>query len=111
MISDQRSHNRVSFFVAGDIFRHPEGEKIGRVIIRDISFGGLSIETLESWEPGETAYLDFDIAGRFSFRKIPLTVARTARNGGSYVTGLNFHHGEDRRKIRHALAFTIESSN
>jgi hypothetical protein len=56
MISDQRAHNRVSFFVGGDIYREAEGEKVGRVIIRDISFSGLRIETLEPWEPGEVRF-------------------------------------------------------
>lgn len=111
MISDQRSHNRVSFFVGGDIYKEAEGEKIGRVIIRDISYGGLCIETLEPWESGQVAYLDFEIAGRFAFRRVPVVVARSTKNGGSYVTGLNFHRGDDRRKVRHALTYTIESSN
>ncbi len=111
MISDQRAHNRVSFFVGGDIYRQPEGEKLGRVVIRDISYSGLCIETLEPWEPGDIAYLDFAIAGRFEFRRIPVIVARSHNQQGSFVTGLNFRQGEDRRRVRHALAFTIESSN
>jgi hypothetical protein len=111
MISDQRAHSRVSFFVGGDIYRAAEGDKIGRVIIRDISFSGLRIETLEPWEPGETVFLDFAIAGRFEFRRVPVVVARSDGNQGSYVTGLNFRQGEDRRRVRHALTYTIENSN
>jgi hypothetical protein len=111
MILDQRTNNRVSFFVGGDLYRDAEGEKLGRVVIRDISYSGLCIETLEPLEAGQTAYLDFEIAGRFSFRRVPVMVARTHPGAGSYVTGLNFHRGEDRRKIRHALAYTIESSS
>jgi len=111
VISDQRTHNRVSFFVGGDIYRESDGEKIGRVIIRDISYGGLCIETLEPWETGEKAFLDFEIAGRFDFRRIPVVVARSEKTVGSYLTGLNFHRGEDRRRVRHALTYTIESSN
>jgi hypothetical protein len=111
MISDQRAHNRVSFFVGGDIYREAEGEKVGRVIIRDISFSGLRIETLEPWKPGDTVFLDFAIAGRFEFRRVPVVVARSDNNQGSFVTGLNFRQGEDRRRVRHALTYTIESSN
>jgi|GEM_PF-2518808 len=111
MISDQRAHNRVSFFVGGDIYRNPEGEKVGRVIIRDISYSGLSIETLESWEPGELVWVDFVIAARFEFRRIPAIVARSHNVQGSYITGLNFRQGEDRRRVRHALSFAIENSN
>ena len=111
MISDQRAHNRVSFFVGGDIYRQAEGQKVGRAIIRDISFSGLRIETLESWEPGEVVYLDFAIAGRFEFRRVPVVVARSERNMGSFVTGLNFRQGEDRRRVRHALTYAIENSN
>jgi hypothetical protein len=111
MISDQRNHNRVSFFVGGDIYPSVDGDKLGRVIIRDISYSGLCIETLEPLESGQTAYLDFEIAGRFVFRRVPVTVARSEKNSGSYVTGLNFHRGEDRRKVRHALTFTIESQD
>ena len=55
--------------------------------------------------------MDFEIAGRFAFRRVPVVVARSTKNGGSYVPGLNFHRGEDRRKVRHALTFTIESSS
>ncbi len=111
MISDQRAHNRVSFFVGGDIYRQAEGQKVGRAIIRDISFSGLRIETLESWEPGEVVYLDFAIAGRFEFRRVPVVVARREGNMGSFVTGLNFRQGEDRRRVRHALTYAIENSN
>ncbi|MBL0059371.1 MAG: PilZ domain-containing protein [Elusimicrobia bacterium] len=111
MITDQRAHNRVSFFFGGDIYKDADGEKVGRVIIRDISFSGLRIETLEPWEPGQTVFLDFDIAGRFEFRRVPVVVARSDGNQGSFVTGLNFRQGEDRRRVRHALTYAIESSN
>ncbi len=110
MISEQRTHHRVSFFLGGDIFKDPNADKVGRVIIRDISFSGIRIETLESFEPGETVFLDFDVCGRFSFHRVPAMVARTNRHAGSYLTGLSFRRGEDRRRIRQALAFMIENS-
>jgi hypothetical protein len=111
MISDQRSHYRVSFFLGGDIYKTVDGERIGRAIIRDVSFSGMRIETLEPLEQGETVYLDFEVGGRFRFPKVPLMVARLYRHTGSYLIGLTFQRGEDKRRVRQALAFMIESSS
>lgn len=110
MISDSRTHNRVSFFMGGDLYRDPNGHKAGRAVIHDISFSGLRLETLEPLQAGENVFVDFTVCGRFRFNKVPVSVARTQRQGGSYLSGLRFQRGEDRRKIRQALAFAIESS-
>ena len=112
MISDQRTNNRMSFFVGGDMYRDALGEKrMGRVIIRDISVDGLCVECLDALEVGDGVFVDFEIAGRFFFRHVPVTVTRVQKNQGSYLTGLNLRQGEDRRRIKSALAFSIESSS
>ena len=110
MISDQRAHHRVSFFLGADVYKDPAGQKTGRAIIRDISFSGVRIETLEALEQGENVYLDFEIAGKFPFRRVPALVTRTYHHAGSYLAGLSFQRGEDRRHIRQALTYMIESS-
>ncbi|MBI4396731.1 MAG: PilZ domain-containing protein, partial [Elusimicrobia bacterium] len=86
------------------------GERVGRAVIRDISYSGMRIETLEALEQGETIFLDFDIAGRFVFQKVPMLITRVYRHSGSLLLGLTFQKGYDRRHIRHALTYVVESS-
>lgn len=111
MISDQRTNNRVSFFIKGDLYRDPQGlHRVGRVIIRDVSYSGLCVESLEILNPGDDFFLDFEIAGRFFFRRAPVTVTRAQKNQSVCLTGLSLRLGEDRRRIKTALTYAIENS-
>lgn len=110
MILDQRSHHRVSFFMGGDIYKSADGDRVGRAVIRDASVSGLRIETLLPYEEGATLYLDFMVAGRFQFQKIPALVMRVYRHTGSYLLGLVFQEGHDRRRMRQALTFVMENA-
>ena len=107
MITDQRSHYRVSFFMGGDLYKVGNSLKFGRAVIRDISTSGMRVETLEPLEQGEMVYVDFEIGGRFQFEKVPATVARLYPHTGSFLLGLSFQRGEDRRHVREALVYSL----
>lgn len=111
MLTDQRTHYRVLCYVPCDVFESPEGEKKSRVIVKDVSFSGLCVESLEAFEPGETIYVDFSLAGRYVFNRVPVMVSRSNQHGGRHYCGLNFRRGEDRRKVRQALVYLMESAN
>jgi hypothetical protein len=108
MITDQRYHPRVSFFMGGDIYKNQGGEKIGHTVIRDLSLSGMRVETLECLEVTQTVYVDFSVAGKFAFQRVPARVTRIYRNVGSYMAGLTFIDGHFKRKIHQALNFVLE---
>ena len=108
MITDQRRDHRVSFFLGGDVYDSPDGSRAGRAVVRDVSVSGLRIEVLAPVEEGRTLYLDFTVAGKFHFQKIPVQVKRLYRHSGSYLLGLAFREAHDRRRAREALAYVIE---
>jgi hypothetical protein len=108
MITDQRYNPRVSFFMGGDIYKNPRGEKIGRTIIRDLSLSGMRIETLDGLDLNQTVYVDFEVAGKFRFEKVPARVTRIFRHSGVFLAGLCFLDGHDKRRIRQALCFVLE---
>ncbi|HRY30042.1 MAG TPA: PilZ domain-containing protein [Elusimicrobiota bacterium] len=110
MISDQRHHHRVSFFVGAGVSSNLEGSDSVRAVIRDISVSGLRIETLAKFEEGRTVYLDFNVAGRFQFTKMPAVVKRVYRHGGGFLLGLMMQDGTDRRRVRQALTYVMENA-
>jgi hypothetical protein len=110
MISDQRTSHRVSFFMGADVYRSPQGQKVGRAVVRDLSVSGMRLETLDALKQGETIFVDFNVAGKFDFQKTPATVTRVYRHSGSFLAGLTLQRGDDRRRMRQALAFVVESS-
>lgn len=109
MINDQRSNPRVSLFISGTLYRGPSGEKPGRIVIRDLSAAGIRIESLYTLNKDQILYLDFEIAGRFSFVKVPVKVSRIYRHTGSYLSGLKFMKDEDHVRIQEALVYLIEN--
>jgi len=110
MISDQRYSPRVSFFMGGDIYVNPNGEKLGRTIIRDLSLSGMRIETLDGLDVNQTIYIDFEVAGKFAFRKVAARVTRLYRHTNCYLAGVTFLDSHEKRRIRHALTFVLEDN-
>jgi hypothetical protein len=110
MILDQRTSHRVSFFMGGDVYKTADGDRVGRAVVRDASVSGLRIESLVPFQEGETLHLDFTIAGRYQFQRVPALVMRVYRHTGSYLLGLALKEGHDRRRMRQALTFVIESA-
>lgn len=96
--------------MGGDVYKTATGDRVGRAIIRDASAAGLRIETLLPFEEGETLFLDFTVAGRYQFQRIPALVMRVYRHTGSYLLGLAFQEGHDRRRMRQALTYVMESA-
>jgi hypothetical protein len=111
MITDQRNHYRVSLFLPGDLSLRAQGGETTRILIRDACGAGLCLETLQSYEPGDMLYVDFELVGRFRFQRLPVTVSRCVRDGHGYLTGVHFRQGEDKRRVLHALVFALENAN
>lgn len=110
MITDQRYNPRLSIFMGGDIYKNPHGDKLGRTIIRDISVSGMRIETLDGLAAHETVYVDFDVAGKFQFAKVPARVTRIFRHMDVFLAGLCFLDGHDKRRVHQALSYVLEDS-
>ena len=109
MISDHRNDARVSVFSGGDLYRRPDGDKIGRAIIKDVSATGLRVETLESLPEGEQIFIDFQVGSGPIFTRVPVRVERVQTHAGSFLAGLSFQREDVRDRIRQALAKLFES--
>ena len=107
MISENRGSARVSLFTGGDVYRRPDGDKIGRAIIKDVSATGLRVETLEALAAGEQVYVDFQV-GSHVFSRVPVRVERAHVHAGSFLSGLSFQREDVRHRIRQALAKLFE---
>ncbi|MGQ0644152.1 MAG: PilZ domain-containing protein [Elusimicrobiota bacterium] len=108
MLTDQRYHPRVSVFFGGSLYKSPQGEKIGRAIIRDMSQSGMRIESIDPLEKDQTVYVDFEVAGRFDFKKVPALVTRSFKRQSGYLVGLTFLDGHHKRRVRQALSFVLD---
>jgi hypothetical protein len=108
MISDNRSHPRVGIFSGGELYRRPDGERIGRALIKDVSATGLRVETLETLVPGEQVFLDFQVAGGPVFNRVATRVERVQSHAGSFLAGLSFQREDVRHRIRQVLAKLFE---
>lgn len=106
MISDHRKNARVSFFSGGDLYRTLDGERVGRILIKDVSATGLRVETLESLKPGEQVFVDFHIRGVL-FDRVPVRVERVQAHAGSFLSGLSFQREDIRTKVQEALRSMI----
>jgi hypothetical protein len=109
MISDKRLQHRVSFFLGGDFYDSPKGERVGRAIVRDVSASGIRLEALVEVEIGKTIYLDFAITEKFPFQRVPVTILRAYRHTGTFLLGGSFQAGSDRRRVRQALSFALQN--
>lgn len=106
MISDHRKNARVSFFSGGDIYRQPDGERVGRILIKDVSATGLRVETLETLKQGEQVFIDFQIRETI-FKRVPVRVERIQTHAGSFLSGLSFQREDVRSKVQEALRSII----
>ena len=97
MISDNREHSRVSVFFGGDVYRRPDGERVGRAILKDVSVTGLRVETLESLSPGEQVFVDFQMGPSHIFRRVPVRVERVTAMSGLLAVQLRGHGLPDER--------------
>ncbi len=109
MISDNRGNARVSIFSGGDLYRAPDGEKIGRAILKDVSATGLRVETLEPLTPGEQVFIDFQMAGGPVFSRVAARVERVQAHAGSFHAGLSFQREDVRHRVREALSKLFET--
>jgi hypothetical protein len=104
MISDNRRQARVSMFTGGDVYRRPDGERLCRAIIKDVSAGGMQVETLEALQAGEQVFIDFQVPGGAVFSRVAVRVERAQAFAGSFLAGLSFQREDVRTKVREALA-------
>lgn len=111
MILDQRYCPRVSLFLDGELFKDPDGVRISRVVIRDLSSSGMRIEALDGLDLDETVYVDFSVAGRFDFKRIPARVTRIYPSASCNLVGLTFLNGHNKRKIHQALNFVLQDND
>ena len=109
MISDNRRQARVSVFTGGDLYRQPDGPKVCRAILKDVSVGGLQVEMLESLHAGEQVFIDFQIPGSPVFSRVAVRVERIQPFAGSFLAGLSFQREDVRSRVREALKKFVES--
>jgi hypothetical protein len=107
MMPDQRGNPRVSIFTGGDLYRTPDGERVGRALLIDVSVTGIKVETLEPLEVGEQVFIDFQMKDHI-FSRVPVRVERVQSHPGSYLSGLSFQREDVRHRVRQALMKLFE---
>lgn len=110
MIPEHRDNARVSVFSGGDLFRRPDGDRIGHAVLRDVSVSGVRVETLEPLTAGEQVYIDFQVGRTHVFSRVPVRVERVQSQGASYLAGLSFQREDVRHRVRQALARLFEGN-
>jgi hypothetical protein len=107
VIRDQRRDHRVAFFLGADLYLRPDGEKAGRAVVRDLSVSGMRLEALAPVSEGKVLYVDFELAGRYKFQKVPAEVRRVYQHRNGFILGLVFQEPHDRRRLREALSSVL----
>jgi len=107
MSDDIRRYHRVMTFIPAGM-HFAEGvilEGWGR--IRNLSVGGIELETHFPLKNAQKVFLTFQIEGFYKFDHSASRVIRVRSNNGYYTAGISFEEGIDREHLREAIVFLV----
>lgn len=104
----RRKHARISCYIPVLIRVPGKIPQEGWGIIRDISLGGLRLETRYPLVVGETIYTTFSFSQNFSFVNTRSKVLRIGKSGVYNICGLEFEMLVDREHLRNAFEEYLE---
>lgn len=102
----RKYHRLMTFIPAGIHFGEGEPSR-GWGRIRNLSLGGVELETHFPVKSGQRLYLSFDIDGFYQFQHVPSRVVRLKNLSGVYSAGLVFDEALDREHLREAMIHLI----
>lgn len=108
MGEEVRRHHRIMTFIPVGIHFATGNPAEGWGRIRNVSVGGVELETHFVLKNGQKIYLSFSIEGWvFVFQHVPARVVRAKNILGAYSAGISFEDELDREHLREALVYLV----
>ncbi len=107
----RRKHARISCYIPVLIRVPQKTPQEGWGIIRDVSLGGLRIETRYPLVMGDTIYVTFSFSQNFSFVNTKSKVKRCVKSGVYNICGVEFESLVDVEHLHNALEEYIETQS
>ncbi len=104
----RRKHARISCYIPVLIRAPGKTPQEGWGIIRDISLGGIRLETRYPLVIGDTFYVTFAFSQNFSFVNTKSKVRRVGKSGVYNICGIEFESLVDIEHLHNALEEYIE---
>lgn len=107
MGDDSRRHHRIMTFIPIGIQFVDGNAAEGWGRIKNISIGGLEMETHFALRNAQKLYLTFNVEGVYQFQHVPARVVRARNLAGIFVAGISFDEALDREHLREAIVHLI----
>ncbi len=104
----RRKHARISCYIPVLIRALGKTPQEGWGIIRDVSLGGLRLETRYPLISGDAVYITFSFSQNFSFVNTKAKVRRVGKQGVYNICGVEFESLVDVQHLHNALEEYID---
>ncbi|MDI6757113.1 MAG: PilZ domain-containing protein [Endomicrobiia bacterium] len=105
----RRKHARISCYIPVLIRAPSKTPQESWGVIRDVSLGGLRLETRYPLLSGDSVYATFSFSQNFSFVNTKSKIRRVAKSGVYNICGMEFESLVDVEHLHNALEEYIET--
>jgi len=90
MVKDQRTHRRVDVNIVVNLYEPDTAEPTARGVIKDVSVGGIGVETRGAFKRDNVIQLNFHLPDGSYLRNIEGRIVWLKHEDGSYEMGVQF---------------------
>ena len=90
MAREDRKHDRLEVGIVVNLYSPGSAVPRGRAFIRDVSLGGIGLETVSEFALGDMLNLDFTLPNGNTFKDIEGRIVRLRKDVMTYNIGIRF---------------------